>query len=351
MKNNTVYLVTGAAGFLGSTVVRQLVERGDHVRAFVLPGDKSARYLPDEAEIVYGDLTSRQDVDSLFEVPEGMESVCLHIGAIVSINPEYNPKVMEVNVGGTEHIIDACLTHPECRRLVYCGSTGSLIETPRGTKIKEQDRYDETRVEGCYSMSKAMAAQKVLDAVHEKGLNACIVLPSGIMGPDDYAIGETTGSLIRIINGELKAGIAGSFNLVDARDLADGILRAVELGRSGESYILSNEEITFRQFADLICSDAGAKPIRMFLSLTFAKVMAAFMEGWASMTGTKPLMTDFAVYNLLRNNDFDCTKAKEELGYHTRSAQETIHDEVVWLKNTGRISSADKREPRSAMAH
>ena len=85
---------------------------------------------------------------------------------------------------------------------------------------------------GCYSMSKALASQEVLDACHHKGLNACIVHPSGIMGPGDYAMGEVMRTLLQIINGELPAGIDGSFNLCDVRDLADAVIRAAGKGRA-----------------------------------------------------------------------------------------------------------------------
>ena len=139
-----------------------------------------------------------------------------------------------------------------------------------------------------YSQSKALATQAVLDAVRERGLNACVMhpavaclnsqfsqasltlwgrptipkglLPCGIMGPEDFAMGETTGTMIKIINGEMPAGIDGSFNLCDVRDLADGTIRAAERGLSGECYILGNHEVRFRDFARMIAEEAGTRP-------------------------------------------------------------------------------------------
>ena len=83
--SNTMYLVTGAAGFLGSTICRQLVERGEKVRGFVLPGDKSAKYLPKEVEICEGDVCDVASVRNFFTVPEGMETIVLHIASIVTV--------------------------------------------------------------------------------------------------------------------------------------------------------------------------------------------------------------------------------------------------------------------------
>ncbi|MBQ9264940.1 MAG: NAD-dependent epimerase/dehydratase family protein [Clostridia bacterium] len=338
MKSNVKYLVTGAAGFLGGTICRQLIERGEDVRAFVLPGDPAMKYVPREAEIVEGDLTDMASLEKLFSVEEGAETIVLHIASIVTVNPDYSSKVMEVNVDGTRNIIRLCLSHPECKKLVYCSSTGAIPEAAMGQAIREVRRFDPDEVVGCYSRSKAMASQAVLDAVHEQGLNACIVHPSGIMGPEDYAIGETTGTLIKIIKGEMPAGIDGSFNLCDVRDLAAGTIAAADKGKAGECYILANEPVSFRDFSRMVSDEAGCKKVGMFLPIWAANMMGGMMEKQAKKKGVKPMMTRFSVYNLARNNKFDSTKAVRELGYSTRSYRDTIHDEIQWLKETGKIA-------------
>ena len=337
----TMYLVTGAAGFLGGTICRQLVERGEMVRAFVLPNDPALQFIPKEAEVVEGDLCNIADVRKFFEVEEGTETVVLHIASIVTVNPDFNQKVMDVNVGGTKNIIDVMRVHPECKKLVYCSSTGAIPELEKGIKIAETDDFytlDKEKVLGCYSQSKAMATQVVLDAVKNDGLNACVVHPSGILGPEDFAVGETTKTLIDIINGQMPAGIDGSFNLCDVRDLAAGTIAAADKGRCGECYILGNDEVTFKQFSKLVSEEAGCKKVGFFLPIKIAYFMADIMEKQAKRKGTKPMLTRFSVYNLARNNDFDSSKAKKELGYTTRSYRETIRDEVAWLKKTGKIA-------------
>ncbi len=160
-----IILVTGAAGFLGGTICRQLVDRGDEVRAFVLPNDPAMRFVPPEAEVFAGDITDKVSLEKFFTVDEGVETIVLHIASIVSVNPEYNQKVMDVNVGGTQNIIDLCLSHPECKKLVYCSSTGAIPEQPEGHTITEVNHFEPEDVLGCYSQSKALATQLVLDAV------------------------------------------------------------------------------------------------------------------------------------------------------------------------------------------
>lgn len=336
--NKTIYLVTGAAGFLGGTICRQLVERGEKVRAFVLPNDKAIKFIPSEVEIVEGDLCDIHSLEKLFTVPEGYETIIMHIASIVTVNPDYNQKVMDVNVGGTQNIIDLCLLHKECKKLVYCSSTGAIPELPKGTAIAETYDFDTEKVVGCYSQSKALATKAGLDAVKTQGLNACVVHPSGILGPEDFAIGETTGTVIQIINGEMPAGIDGSFNLCDVRDLANGTILAAEKGKAGSCYILGNEEVSFKEFSKMVSKEAGCKKIKVFLPLKMANFLAGMLEKQAKKKGTKPLMTTFSVYNLARNNCFDSSKAKTELGYTTRSYEETLRDEIAWLKKEGKIA-------------
>lgn len=335
---NTIYLVTGAAGFLGGTICRQLINRGNKVRAFVLPNDKAMKFVPKEAEVIEGDLCDKESLERFFTVPEGMETIVLHIASIVTVSPDYNQKVMDVNVGGTKNIIDLCLKHKECKKLVYCSSTGAIPELAKGTPIKEVKRFDTDKVVGCYSQSKAFASQAVLDAVKEYGLNACIVYPSGILGPEDFAVGETTKTVIDIINGEMPVGIDGSFNLCDVRDLAQGTIAAADKGKKGNSYILGNEEVSFKDFTRMLVNEAGCKEIKFFLPLGIANFIAKCAEKLAKRSGKQPLMTTFSVYNLARNNEFDSSKAKKELGYKTRSYEETIRDEVAWLKKSGKIA-------------
>ena len=142
----------------------------------------------------------------------------------------------------------------------------------------------------------------------------------------------------QIINGEMPAGIDGSFNLCDVRDLANGAILAADKGERGECYILGNDEVSFRDFAKLLSEESGCKKMKMFIPANLANFIAKIMEKQAKKKGTRPLMTTFAVYNLARNNDFDSSKARRELGYTTRSYRETMRDEIQWLKATGKIA-------------
>ena len=329
-----LYIVTGAAGFLGSTIVRQLVEKNKRVRAFVLPNDKSVEYLPSNIEIVKGDLLDLDSLENLFKDSDKYITYVMHIASIVTVNPDYNQLVMDVNVKGTKNIIDMSIKY-NIKRLLYCSSTGAIPELKKG-KISETEDFDEEKVLGCYSKSKALATKLVLS--YKDKLDVVVVHPSGILGPNDYAKGETTRVLIDIINGKMKAGINGSFNLCDVRDLANGAILALKNGKRGECYILANDMVSFKKFAKMISKEAkNNKKVKLFLPIWLSNIIAKKMEKKAKKNGTKPLMTTFSVYNLARNNDFSSEKAKKELGYKTRSYEITIKDEVKWLKERGLI--------------
>lgn len=331
---NKMYLVTGAAGFLGGRIVRQLVDRGETVRAFVLPNDKAEKFVPKEAEICEGDLCDEASLKRFFDVPAEQNFIVIHCASIVTVNPEYSQKVMDVNYGGTVNIIEECKKHANFEKLVYVSSTGCIPELPKGQAIKEIEHFSPKGLPDCYSQTKALATQAVLDAASD-GLNACVVQPSGILGPEDFAVGHTTKVLEQIIKGEMPAGIDGTFNLCDVRDLATGTIAAADKGRKGECYILGNEAVSFRDFTKIVSEESGCKKVHFFLPGRIAYWIAALME--KTDKSGKPRMTTYAVWNLMRNNVFDSSKAREELGYHTRSYRETMHDEIQWMKAEGMI--------------
>ena len=340
MNNERYYLLTGAAGFLGSNICAQLLAEGKKVRALVLPNDKSVKFIPKEVEVVIGDLCDEASLEPFFTVPDGCTSVIIHCASMVTVDPGYSEKLMAVNVGGTRNIISKVLAHPECEKMVYVSSTGAIPEQPHGTPITEVSQFtpcDPKKVVGAYSLSKATATQMVLDSVKVMGLKACVVHPSGILGPNDHALGETTRTVLQIIKGEMPMGMQGSFNLCDVRDLAAGTIAAIDKGRVGECYILANEPVTLKEMCDMIQRECTAKKISVYLPLGLADKIAQMLEKQTEKTGKKPLMTTFSVYNLARNNVFDYSKAKRELGYTTRSYQETIHDEVRWMIEEGLI--------------
>ena len=137
---NELYIVTGAAGNLGSAIVRNLVSRNQPVRAFVLRGEEAAKHLPKEANVIEGDVTDISSLETLFaDIPESTSVYCIHCAAMVSVSNLVAEKIWHVNVDGTQYIIDKCRENHV--RLIFIGSTGAIPEQPMGTAIKEVDHY------------------------------------------------------------------------------------------------------------------------------------------------------------------------------------------------------------------
>ena len=334
---NRIYLLTGAAGLLGSNISRKLIERGEKVRALVLKNDPATKYIPQEAEIVMGDVTDMKSLERFFDVPKNSEVYVIHSASIVTLDPNPNAKVYAVNVEGTQNIITQCAKN-KVKKLVYISSTGGIPELNGNTPIKEVSKFTTEGLVGYYSVTKAEASQLVLDGLKmAPDLDASIVHPSGICGPDDYSFGPVADFIVQYASGKMSAGIHGTFNSVDVRDLADGVIACCDKGKSGECYIMSNSLVTMQDMFNIINEAAGLSFQPKMLPVKIAKCLAKIMAVGSKITGKPAQLTDFAIYNLTRNNNFDCSKAMKELDFKCRPFEETIGDEVRWLKAEGRI--------------
>ena len=342
---NTKYLLTGAAGYLGSNISRLLVSQNKTVKALVLKGDPAIAQIPAEVEIFSGDIVDPDSVEEFFHGPDGasgdVEIIVIHCASMVTVSPNLSKKLLKINVTGTKNIIDACVKH-KVKKMVYVSSTSAIPELPHGEIIREVDSFDPKPIVGGYGKTKAMATQLVLDAVKEHGLDASIIYPSGISGPNDYGNGYFTNFFISYVNGKVPAGIAGGFNTVDVRDLAEGIITCTEKGRKGEGYIMSNSAVSMRGLFRRISRNTGAREVDYILPSAITRVLTVLSSFISFFTKKPGLLTSFVFYNMNRNNMFSSEKAQLELCFRVRPFDETIRDMAVWLHNDNRICIAGK---------
>lgn len=330
-----IYLVTGAAGHLGSTVVNKLVKLGKQVRALVLPGDKNAGQLPAQVETTAGDVTDISSLESFFRHEEDDTLEVIHCAGIVTIATKSQPAVREVNVGGTENIVEMC-RREGAEKLVYISSVHAIPEPPAGETITEIYDFNPDKVKGLYAKTKAEATSIVMQSA-ARGLNASVIHPSGISGPGDHGRGHLTQLVIDYYNGSLTAGINGGYDFVDVRDVADGIISCCEKGRPGEGYILSNRFIKISELFGMLHKITGHREIKTFLPMWFAKATAPLAELYYKILRQPPLFTSYSLYTLSSNAEFSHAKAAAELGYVPRGFEETLRDTVEWLKEQKRI--------------
>lgn len=335
-----IYLLTGATGLLGGNILKQLIELGENVRALVSPNNPALAYMPKGVEIVEGNLLDEVSLENFFSVPEDKDITVIHAAGIVTMDPRPNPQVYSVNVDGTNNIIQKCLEH-KVHKLIYISSTGAIPEPPNGEEIRETESLDPHEVVGYYAKTKAMATELVLKAVKDNGLNASIIYPSGIFGPNDYRFGMITSAVKMIAEKNLRISIEGTFNGADARDLAKGIIACSRNCGKGESYIMAGDCYTFTQLADAICQAAGHKKTLFTIPLWLIRPFAPLGIPFSKITGQPPWFSSYTTYNLSRNNNFSSEKAEKELGFQCRPLQETIEDTIQWLQGVKASEVAD----------
>lgn len=322
---------------MGNNIVRKLVEDKDNeVRALVLPNDKINALDGLNCKIYEGDVTKKNSLHDVFEVEEkDVELYVIHCAAIVYIKSKYNPNMYEVNVNGTKNIIEKVLE--KNAKLVYVSSVHAITEKPNHEVITEIKDFDPNKVEGQYAKTKAEMAKYVLEMVKNKNLNACIVHPSGIIGPNDFGNSHLTQLIMDFANGRLKACVRGGYDFVDVRDVADGIINACYIGKKGECYILSNRYIKIKELLDTISEVRNTKMIKSVIPMWLAKITAPLSEIYYSILKKPPLYTKYSLYTLESNSNFSNEKARKELGYKNRDLKETIKDTVKWLKEAEKI--------------
>ncbi len=331
-----IYIITGANGFLGNNLVRALSQNPDNqIRALVSSLNRSDALQGLNCELFEGDVTKPETLTKIFTVPNDTKVYVIHCAAIVYIKSKPNPAVHEVNVLGTKHVAEKTLAIGA--KMVCVNSVHSIPELPQGEVMTEITNFDPSEVKGIYAKSKAEAAKYILDTVKAHGLDACIVQPSGIIGPYDFKTSHLTQLVIDTATGRLKAGVKGGYDFVDVRDVVAGILNACTRGQAGECYILSGHYISVADLLQMIAQAAGRKPVKTFLPLRLAKLTAPLSEIYYNLRKQPPLYTKYSLYTLESNANFSHAKASRELDYSPRQPQITIDDTVKWLKQVGRI--------------
>lgn len=326
-----LYIVTGANGHLGNTIVRQLRKKGEEIRGLVLPAETAE----DQPGITYykGDVRDPAGLEPLFAGTQGRETIVIHTAGIIDISEKVSQTMYEVNVGGTRNMVELCKKHG-VKRLVYVSSVHAIPEKNKLQVLEEVDHFSADQVVGGYAKTKAEATQLVLDAVKE-GLDAVVVHPSGILGPFDSSRNHLVQMVSDYICGKLPACVSGGYDFVDVRDVAAGCIAAAQKGKTGECYILSNRHYEVKEVLRMVKDVEGGRRLPV-LPMWMAKAAAPVMGLIAKRKKTRPLYTAYSLYTLHSNDRFSHDKATRDLNYHPRDLYQTIRDTVLWMKRRRR---------------
>lgn len=325
-------VVTGATGHVGSNLVRALLRQGDHVRVMVRGPARSLDGL--EVERVSGDVRDEASLRAAFEGAE----IVYHLAAVISITGDPSGMVRAVNVDGTRRVAEAALA-VGVRRLVHCSSVHAFdLYRPdiTGPIDETWHRVPDAASHFAYDRSKA-AGERALREVIDRGLEAVILHPSGIVGPYDFGPSRMGRVLLGLYHRKLPSLIEGGFDFVDVRDVVGGLMAAADRGRPGENYLVTGHFLTVPALARVAEGITGVKPPRLTVPIWLCRVGVPFAAAYGWARKQEPLYTSESLAVLETHGRFDWGKAQRELGYTARSTEDTVRDTYAWFDAAGML--------------
>jgi dihydroflavonol-4-reductase len=334
-------LVTGATGFIGSAVTRNLLGRGQEVVTLVEPGADTANLDGLGVKQVVGDLRSADDVR---QVVSGCRAV-FHVAALYRFWARDPSAFYAINVDGTRNVL-AAAADAGVERMVYTSTVGTLgLEHVTGgsTAADERSFPDVRHLYGSYKRSKYVAEHEVLRAIAE-GLPASLILPTFPVGPGDRAPTPTGKLVLDYLNGRVPGFVNTILNVAHVDDVAEGQVLALEKGRNGRSYILGGENLTLEQLLGELSSLTGLPRARIKVPRSLSLVVAAVSETIEGrLLHRHPSIPLEAARMSTSQMAFDVSRAKDELGYAPRPAVEALEASARWFVDSGMVSERRRR--------
>lgn len=321
-------LVTGASGFIGSHVVRRLLEEGVAVRCLLLPGDAAPSLGGLDVERLEGDVTDRAAVA---RAARGVD-VVFNLAAIYAIWLPRRERMFEVNVGGAIAVAEGA-RQAGVRRLVHTSSIAAVGYLPGREIADESVRFNNWGLDNDYVLSKYISEVEALAQCRD-GLEVVAVNPAFPFGANDVGPTPTGKMILDTLRGQMPFVVDGGFNAVDVRDVAEGHLLASVRGRPGERYILGGDNVTFRDFATLVARRADRRPPPLTLPTGALLAAGSLAEAVADhVTRRAPRFTRGSLAYLAgRYTWLSTAKAERELGYRPRPIGDAIDASIAWFR-------------------
>lgn len=321
-------LVTGATGFIGSAIMRELIKDGEEVRVLVRPTSNTRNIDGFDVEKVVGDI---RDGESMKAAMKGCDT--LYFTAAYFAHWAPNPKMLyEVNAGGTKATLQAAL-ETGIEKVVYT-STNNAIGASGPTPANEEKIFNYWESGDHYSMSKYIAENEARIFI-TRGVPVVIVNPTLVIGVNDVKPTPSGQMIIDVARQNMPGYIDGGVNLIDVEDVAKGHILAAKKGRVGERYLFGNRNITVQDYLFLIAKIAGVKPPSLKLPYPVALTLGHLFEFTSSITKKPPMVTASEVRIGRMREWYDCSKAVTELGLPQTPIEETIQKALNWFKENG----------------
>lgn len=322
-------LLTGANGFLGGHLCRELLRRGYAVRAFVRPDADHTVLNGLPVDLWTGDL---RDPANVRAATYGCDYV-IHAGARAQVNPARSAEVVDINIGGTAAVLAAAV-QARVERLVYVGTANVFGFGSRSNPGDESSPYMGYRYGSDYMDSKRVATDLVMQAVREDGLRAVLVHPTFMLGPLDYKI-TSNALLIALYHRQLAGVPRGGKNYVHVADVATATVNALTMGRVGESYIVGHENLSYGEAFRLMASVMNVQPPRLPVPGILASTI-----GWTSdlvykVTGRLTTLNSSMTAVANDGHYFNVNKALNELNVPQTSIRSAVCEAFGWFRQHG----------------
>lgn len=318
--------VTGGAGFIGSHLVERLTARGDRVRVIERPG-ADAGHLPKGVEVVFADIRHR---DGLAEALSGSRFVH-HLAANPNLWVRDRREFDAVNHQGAVNVLETAL-RVGAERVLHVSTESILTKARADGPIDENVEIDESDAVGPYCLSKLRAEKAALRMAAE-GRPVVVANPTMPVGPGDRGCSPPTRLIRDFLDGKLPAVMDCSLNLIDVRDVAEGLIRTMEVGRPGRRHLLGGANLSLLGLLGILSEMTGAKVPRWRVPYAVGLGFAYLSEFWADrVTGEAPKATITGLRLTRRLMHFDPSRTWGELGWSPRPVRESLADAVDWLK-------------------
>jgi dihydroflavonol-4-reductase len=331
---NSTILVTGGAGFIGSHLVRRLVDQGERVRVLERPG-ATVDHLPLEGiDLVYADIRDRHSVE---QAARGCGEV-YHLAANPHLWTQRRGLFRQVNYQGAVNVLEAALDSG-VRRVLHTSTESILTRAVQTNPIAEDQRVSSKDVIGPYCRSKFLAERHAL-RLARGGAPVVIVNPTLPVGPGDLGRSPPTQMILDFCRGKRREYLDAELNLIDVRDVAEGMVRAMEHGRPGKRYLLGHENLSIRKVFGLLARLTGLPEPHRRVPYPVA-LAAGYISEWVAdvITHRPPAATVTGVKLTRRRMHFDARRSLAELGLQPRPISESLADAVTWFGEVGWLPS------------
>ncbi len=334
-------LVTGAAGFLGSHVARQLVAGGEEVRVLMRPSSSNRAISDLSLEYVTGDL---RDAGSLDRAMKDVQRV-FHVAADYRLWAKKPQDIYDSNVGGTKNLL-AAAERAGVEQLIYTSTVATIaVDRPELPNEFTDAKLDE--MVGHYKRSKWMAEQEVLQAA-KKGLPVIVAMPTTPVGPWDWKPTPTGKIILDFLNGKMPGYVETGLNFVGVEECAAGHLLAAEKGKVGERYLLGAENLTLKELLDTLAKITGLAAPKWKIPHGLALGVAYVETGFSRMIGKEPQIPVEGVKIAQHKMFVDASRAKRELGFQPGPVAAALERAVRWYQANGYISPRRARKMKLA---